>query len=449
MTNAPLWRPSPGRVAAPTGCRAPGSSPTRGSTSPRTCCATPTIGSPWCSGEGGSRETWTRAELYDEVSRLVQVFRECRASGRATASPPTCPTCRRPSWACWRGRRSATWSSCSPDFGVQGVVDRFGQIEPTVLCARTATLRRRARRAPKVAEVWPGCPRSNASSSCRYRAARGVPPYRGLRRGPNSGRASPARTASSSRSLSTTRCTSCIRRARPACRSASCTGGRHAAAAPEGTPAALRCPPGRPRLLLHDLRLDDVELAGVGARLGGDALLYDGSPFHPDGNRAVRLRRCDGVTLFGTSAKFIDAVHKAGLRPIETTTSDSCARSPRRARRWRPRASTSSTPASSRRRAPGVDLRRHRHRELLRRRGDPTLPVWRGEIQRPAWAWPSRSSTTRRAVGAGAAQGRAGVHGAVPLDAARLLERSRRPQVPRRRTSSASRACGATATGRS
>ena len=30
----------------------------------------------------------------------------------------------------------ATWSSCSPDFGVQGVVDRFGQIEPKVMiCA--------------------------------------------------------------------------------------------------------------------------------------------------------------------------------------------------------------------------------------------------------------------------------------------------------------------------
>src|SRR4029079_13723135 len=27
----------------------------------------------------------------------------------------------------------AVWSSCSPDFGVQGVLDRFGQITPTVL----------------------------------------------------------------------------------------------------------------------------------------------------------------------------------------------------------------------------------------------------------------------------------------------------------------------------
>ena len=29
----------------------------------------------------------------------------------------------------------ATWASCSPDFGVQGVLDRFGQIEPVVLFA--------------------------------------------------------------------------------------------------------------------------------------------------------------------------------------------------------------------------------------------------------------------------------------------------------------------------
>jgi len=29
----------------------------------------------------------------------------------------------------------AVWTSCSPDFGVQGVLDRFGQVEPTVLFA--------------------------------------------------------------------------------------------------------------------------------------------------------------------------------------------------------------------------------------------------------------------------------------------------------------------------
>ncbi|MFP3649006.1 AMP-binding protein, partial [Paraburkholderia sp. SIMBA_054] len=29
----------------------------------------------------------------------------------------------------------AVWSSCSPDFGVQGVLDRFGQIEPKLFFA--------------------------------------------------------------------------------------------------------------------------------------------------------------------------------------------------------------------------------------------------------------------------------------------------------------------------
>ena len=41
---------------------------------------------------------------------------------------------------------------------------------------------------------------------------------------------------------------------------------RHAAPAPQGAPAAHRPPAGRPRVLLHHLRLDDVELAGRRAR---------------------------------------------------------------------------------------------------------------------------------------------------------------------------------------
>src|SRR5204863_4538672 len=51
---------------------------------------------------------------------------------------------------------------------------------------------------------------------------------------------------------------------------------------------------------------------------GATILLYDGSPFHPDGNRLFDVADETGMTLFGTSAKFIDAVAKAGLHPRET-----------------------------------------------------------------------------------------------------------------------------------
>ena len=47
-------------------------------------------------------------------------------------------------------------------------------------------------------------------------------------------------------------------------------------------------------------------------------VLYDGSPFHPDGNTLFDLADEAEVTLFGTSAKFVDAVAKAGLSPMRT-----------------------------------------------------------------------------------------------------------------------------------
>ena len=54
--------------------------------------------------------------------------------------------------------------------------------------------------------------------------------------------------------------------------------------------------------------------------LASDAtlVLYDGSPFYPDGNVLFDLADETGVTLFGTSAKYIDAVAKAGLVPMQS-----------------------------------------------------------------------------------------------------------------------------------
>jgi acetoacetyl-CoA synthetase len=51
---------------------------------------------------------------------------------------------------------------------------------------------------------------------------------------------------------------------------------------------------------------------------GATALLYDGSPFAREGRILFDLAEAEGMTHFGTSAKFIDASAKAGLRPRDS-----------------------------------------------------------------------------------------------------------------------------------
>ena len=55
-----------------------------------------------------------------------------------------------------------------------------------------------------------------------------------------------------------------------------------------------------------------------GLASGATLLLYDGSPFHPDGNILWDYAQAEKATLFGTSAKYIDAIKKAELRPGKT-----------------------------------------------------------------------------------------------------------------------------------
>jgi acetoacetyl-CoA synthetase len=56
----------------------------------------------------------------------------------------------------------------------------------------------------------------------------------------------------------------------------------------------------------------------TGLASGATLLLYDGSPFHPSGNVVFDFIQDERCSFFGTSAKFIDACAKAGLKPIET-----------------------------------------------------------------------------------------------------------------------------------
>ena len=55
-----------------------------------------------------------------------------------------------------------------------------------------------------------------------------------------------------------------------------------------------------------------------GLATGATLVLFDGAPTYPDANRLFDLADEVGVTFFGTSAKILDACANAGLRPADT-----------------------------------------------------------------------------------------------------------------------------------
>ncbi len=84
-------------------------------------------------GEGRPTKNLTYAELYQQVARLAQSLRDLGiGAGDRVAGfmPNMIETVTAMLAATSIG---AIWSSCSPDFGIKGVLDRFGQIEPRVL----------------------------------------------------------------------------------------------------------------------------------------------------------------------------------------------------------------------------------------------------------------------------------------------------------------------------
>ncbi len=85
--------------------------------------------------KGESREVirMTYAELYDNVARVSKSLRDMgvtKGDRVAGFMPNVMETVIAMLSTASIG---ALWSSCSPDFGIKGVLDRFGQIEPKVL----------------------------------------------------------------------------------------------------------------------------------------------------------------------------------------------------------------------------------------------------------------------------------------------------------------------------
>jgi acetoacetyl-CoA synthetase len=83
--------------------------------------------------ESGQRRELSHWELHAQVSRLARALRASGvvAGDRVAGYLPNIPEAVVAMLAA--ASIGAVWSSCSPDFGVAGVLDRFGQIEPKVL----------------------------------------------------------------------------------------------------------------------------------------------------------------------------------------------------------------------------------------------------------------------------------------------------------------------------
>lgn len=83
--------------------------------------------------ESGQREQLTRAALRAEVDRIASwlAAQGIQAGDRVAAVLPNVPAAVIGALA--SAKLGVVWSSCSPDFGVAGILDRFVQIEPVVL----------------------------------------------------------------------------------------------------------------------------------------------------------------------------------------------------------------------------------------------------------------------------------------------------------------------------
>ena len=266
------------------------------------------------------RVSWDR--LHDQVARLAQALKGYGVGpgDRVAAFMPNMPETVIGMLA--TASIGAIWSSCSPDFGVRGVLDRFGQIEPKVLLCPDG-YRYNGKSHDSLARV--------AAFTARLPslAAIVVVPY--VKRAPDVSALPKARLYGE-------------------LLAEQAGGPPRFEAMPFNSPLYIMFSSGttgKPKCIVHgaggtllkhleEHRLQTDVKPGdrvfyfttcgwmmwnwLVSGLASEAtlLLYDGSPFHPDGNILFDFIEAERGTLFGTSAKYIDALGKAGLDPKTT-----------------------------------------------------------------------------------------------------------------------------------
>ena len=272
-------------------------------------------------GEDKVSYRWSWDDLRARVSRLQQAFAAMGIGegDRVAAMMPNMPETIAAMLAA--ASLGAIWSSCSPDFGEQGVLDRFGQIEPKLFIACDA--------------YWYAGKLQDVSAKVKAVAARlGAPVlvvhYAGdaeaLAAALPDGRTLDALMAPfEARPLEFARLPF-----------------RHPlyilfSSGTTGVPKCIVHSAGGTLLqhlkehhlhcgLVENDRLFYFTTCGwmmwnwlvSGLALGATLCLFDGSPFHPDGNVLFDYAQDERFAVFGTSAKYIDAVRKGGFTPRTT-----------------------------------------------------------------------------------------------------------------------------------
>jgi acetoacetyl-CoA synthetase len=265
--------------------------------------------------EDGLATDLTRAELAREVAAAAAGLRRLgvRSGDRVVGYLPNAPEAAVAFLAA--ASIGAVWSSCSPDFGTRAVVDRFRQIEPTVLIAVDGYHYggRTHDRLPVVAEIagqLPGLERLVLVPGVRDAPERELDAMRwsDLVAEPDELRFEPVDFDHPLWILYSSGTT--------------------------GLPKAMVQSHGG--ILLEHLKALSLHLdlgradrffwfttTGWmmwnfllgGLLVGATAILYDGSPNHPDLGALWRLAEETEMTYFGTSAPFLHACMKAGVEP--------------------------------------------------------------------------------------------------------------------------------------